>query len=403
MPELPEVETVRDGLDRLVVGAVVRDVEVFREYSVRRHDGGPDSFRDQLTGRRLSAAVRRGKFLWLPLTEPAPQPATPQPGAAPLVESVETPPVAALLAHLGMSGQLLVRGATPDTSASATEAVTADATAQSDAPSGTAPGGVVPDGAAGTEDDWQHPHLRVRLHLDGAPSGARYLDFVDQRTFGHLSVHDLVPADDGATRAGGAPTSGIIPTSAAPVPAAQGPAAPSAVTPSPGTPSSIPAGHGSDLPLLPEPVAHIARDLLDPNLDLDALVSRVRRRRTQVKRALLDQTVVSGVGNIYADEALWRAQVHWARPTDKLKAADVRRVLDSAAEVMREALVQGGTSFDELYVNVNGQSGYFDRSLAVYGQENKECRRCGALVRRDAFMNRSSFSCPVCQPKPRGL
>ncbi|MFD7312227.1 DNA-formamidopyrimidine glycosylase, partial [Promicromonospora sp. NPDC059942] len=221
-----------------------------------------------------------------------------------------------------------------------------------------------PTGAADPADDWQHPHLRVRLHLDGAPSGARYLDFVDQRTFGHLSVQDLVPD---------------------------------------GTSAGVPAGHGSDLPVLPEPVAHIARDLLDPNLDLDALVSRVRRRRTQVKRALLDQTVVSGVGNIYADEALWRAQVHWARATDKLKAADVRRVLDSAAEVMREALAQGGTSFDELYVNVNGESGYFDRSLAVYGRENEECRRCGALVRRDAFMNRSSFSCPVCQPKPRGL
>ncbi|PUB24422.1 DNA-(apurinic or apyrimidinic site) lyase [Promicromonospora sp. AC04] len=352
MPELPEVETVRDGLDRLVVGAVVRDVEVFREYSVRRHDGGPDSFRDQLTGRRLTAAVRRGKFLWLPLAEPSslPEPAPaaesaraarsstpaePAPVAepsspaesAPTAEPVEYRPAAALLAHLGMSGQLLVRGAEAD------------------------PG-----------DNWQHPHLRVRLHLDGAPSGARYLDFVDQRTFGHLSVHDLVP-DGGA----------------------------------------LPAGHGSDLPVLPEPVAHIARDLLDPSLDLDDLVRRVRRRRTQVKRALLDQTVVSGVGNIYADEALWRAKVHWARATDKLRAADVRRVLESAAEVMREALAQGGTSFDELYVNVNGQSGYFDRSLAVYGRENEECRRCGALVRRDAFMNRSSFSCPVCQPRPRGL
>jgi formamidopyrimidine-DNA glycosylase len=329
VPELPEVETVRDGLDRLVVGATVRDVEVFREYSVRRHDGGPGSFRDQLTGRRLSAAVRRGKFLWLPLL-----PADPGDDAV---------PAAALLAHLGMSGQLLVRGATPTGEPAPVR---------------------VPVGAAGPEDDWQHPHLRVRLRLDGAPSGARYLDFVDQRTFGHLSVQDLVP-DDAS--------------------------------------SNLPAGQGSDLPVLPEPVAHIARDLLDPNLDLDALVSRVRRRRTQVKRALLDQTVVSGVGNIYADEALWRAQVHWARPTDKLKAADVRRVLDSAAEVMSEALVQGGTSFDELYVNVNGQSGYFDRSLAVYGRENEECRRCGALVRRDAFMNRSSFSCPVCQPKPRGL
>ncbi|MDR7384464.1 bifunctional DNA-formamidopyrimidine glycosylase/DNA-(apurinic or apyrimidinic site) lyase [Promicromonospora iranensis] len=337
MPELPEVETVRDGLDRLVVGATVRDVEVFREYSVRRHDGGPGSFRDQLVGRRLGAAVRRGKFLWLPLDDPA------RPDGAPRAEPVETP-AAALLAHLGMSGQLLVRGA-------------AASGAQDPAATAVLPADPEPDG-------WQHPHLRVRLHLTGAPSGARYLDFVDQRTFGHLSVQDLVPGD-------GEPA------------------------------SSIPAGHGSDLPLLPQPVAHIARDLLDPNLDLDGLVRRVRRRRTQVKRALLDQTVVSGVGNIYADEALWRAKVHWARPTDKLRAADVRRVLDSAAEVMREALVQGGTSFDELYVNVNGESGYFDRSLAVYGQENEACRRCGALVRRDAFMNRSSFSCPVCQPAPR--
>ncbi|WP_020013765.1 bifunctional DNA-formamidopyrimidine glycosylase/DNA-(apurinic or apyrimidinic site) lyase [Promicromonospora sukumoe] len=345
MPELPEVETVRDGLDRLVVGATVRDVEVFREYSVRRHDGGPDSFRDQLAGRRLASAVRRGKFLWLPLAESGPRPEPTAPAEpTPLVEPVETRPAAALLAHLGMSGQLLVRGATAG---------------EDPAQSAQTP---APYGAASPEDNWQHPHLRVRLHLEGAPSGARYLDFVDQRTFGHLSVQDLVPD---------------------------------------GTSATVPAGYGSDLPVLPEPVAHIARDLLDPNLDLDALVSRVRRRRTQVKRALLDQTVVSGVGNIYADEALWRAQVHWARPTDKLKAADVRRVLDSSAEVMREALVQGGTSFDELYVNVNGQSGYFDRSLAVYGRENEECRRCGALVRRDAFMNRSSFSCPVCQRPPR--
>jgi formamidopyrimidine-DNA glycosylase len=352
VPELPEVETVRDGLDRLVVGATVRDVEVFREYSVRRHDGGPASFRDQLVGRRLSAAVRRGKFLWLPLDDPAPTPPVEPVAAAPAspvepVEPVETP-AAALLAHLGMSGQLLVRGAT----VSGVQDPAATAVQPPDPHRDPDP------------DDWQHPHLRVRLHLTGAPSGARYLDFVDQRTFGHLSVQDLVPAD-------GEPA------------------------------SSIPAGHGSDLPLLPQPVAHIARDLLDPNLDLDGLVGRVRRRRTQMKRALLDQAVVSGVGNIYADEALWRAKVHWARPTDKLRAVDVRRVLDSAAEVMREALVQGGTSFDELYVNVNGESGYFDRSLAVYGQENQACRRCGALVRRDAFMNRSSFSCPVCQPAPR--
>lgn len=373
MPELPEVETVRDGLDRLVVGAVVRDVEVYREYSVRRHEGGPDSFRDQLTGRRLEAAVRRGKFLWLPLVEPSSviDPVSPVAPASRPVAPVETHPAAALLAHLGMSGQLLVRGA-----AVSGEQDPGPSAVLDDAP-----------GRATAADDWRHPHLRVRLHLSGAPSGARYLDFVDQRTFGHLSVQDLVP--DGAVRAQGAAPAATV--SASGTPASAAPA------------SAVPAGRGSDLPLLPEPVAHIARDLLDPNLDLDDLVRRVRRRRSQVKRVLLDQTVVSGVGNIYADEALWRAQVHWARATDKLRVADVRRVLDSAAEVMREALAQGGTSFDELYVNVNGQSGYFDRSLAVYGRENEECRRCGALVRRDAFMNRSSFSCPVCQPAPRNL
>jgi formamidopyrimidine-DNA glycosylase len=367
VPELPEVETVRDGLDRLVVGAVVRDVEVFREYSVRRHDGGPDSFRDQLAGRRLDAAVRRGKFLWLPLADAGDAPAP-----------VGAHPAAALLAHLGMSGQLLVRGALPD------------------GEPGPGPDAVVDDRPAAAADDWRHPHLRVRLHLTGAPSGARYLDFVDQRTFGHLSVQDLVPDGGGEARVSGTPAADVAASGARTSNASASddlaPHAPASI---------VPAGYGSDLPLLPEPVAHIARDLLDPNLDLDGLVRRVRRRRTQVKRALLDQTVVSGVGNIYADEALWRAQVHWARPTDRLRAADVRRVLDSATEVMREALAQGGTSFDDLYVNVNGQSGYFDRSLAVYGRENEPCRRCGTPVRRDAFMNRSSFSCPVCQPAPR--
>lgn len=313
MPELPEVETVRDGLDRLVVGAVVRDVEVFRDYSVRRHDGGPAGFADQLRGRRLAAAVRRGKFLWLPLEGDGP-------GASGAADAV---PAAALLAHLGMSGQLLVRD----------------------------------PAVAG---DWAHPHLRARLHLADSPSGAEYLDFVDQRTFGHLSVVDLEPTADGA-----------------------------------------PGGLGSDLPAVPEPVAHIGRDPLDPAFDADAVVAAIRRRRTGIKRALLDQTLLSGVGNIYADEALWRARLHFARATDRLRAAEVRRALDAAAEVMAESLAQGGTSFDALYVNVNGESGYFARGLAAYGRAGEPCPRCGTPIRRDAFMNRSSYTCPVCQPRPR--
>ncbi|MBE1874595.1 Fpg/Nei family DNA glycosylase [Myceligenerans pegani] len=340
MPELPEVETVRDGLDRFVVGSVVRRVEVLRGYSVRRHEGGSLDFAGRLTGRRLAAAVRRGKFLWLPLSDDD-GPGAPAAPAGPPAGL----PGEALLAHLGMSGQLLVRGGE-------------------------------------SADDWRHPHLRVRLHLEGAPlidgTPAHYLDFVDQRTFGHLSVQDLVPDDEALPGGPASPAGSALPDH-----------------------PSLPAGLGSDLPLLPEPVAHIARDLLDPYVDRAEVARRVRRRRTQIKRALLDQTLVSGVGNIYADEALWRAGVHGRRPTERMRQADALRVLDAATEVMREALGHGGTSFDALYVNVNGESGYFERSLNVYGREGEPCRRCGTEVRREQFMNRSSYYCPRCQRAPR--
>ena len=307
MPELPEVETVRDGLARHVLGRTVVHADVLRDYCVRHHDGGPDGFVDEVTGRRLEAAVRRGKYLWLALDA--------APGTGPVRPFVA--PRAALMVHLGMSGQVLVRP---------------------------------PGGAAAP------PHLRVRFVLDDSSE----LHYVDQRTFGHLAVTALVPTPDGG-----------------------------------------PGGFGSPAPLLPAPAAHIARDLLDPALDRVALSRALRLRRTGIKRALLDQRLVSGIGNIYADEALWRARLHFARPTDTLRSAEVERLLDSAAAVMSAALAVGGTSFDALYVNVNGQSGYFDRSLAVYGQEGRPCARCGSPVRRDEFMNRSSFTCPVCQPRPR--
>lgn len=190
-------------------------------------------------------------------------------------------------------------------------------------------------------------HLRVRLRFaDGGPE----LRFVDQRTFGGLHLADLVEVD------------GIA---------------------------------------LPKPVAHIAPDPLEQVFDVDAVATRLRSRRTGIKRALLDQSLVSGVGNIYADEALWRAKLHWARPTATLTRPKIRELFGAVTDVMQEALQVGGTSFDALYVNVNGESGYFDRSLAVYGQAGCPCPRCGASVRRDAFMNRSSYTCPVCQPKPR--
>jgi formamidopyrimidine-DNA glycosylase len=153
--------------------------------------------------------------------------------------------------------------------------------------------------------------------------------------------------------------------------------------------------------MLPVPVAHIARDALDPNLDLDQLAAKLRRRKTGLKRALLDQTLVSGIGNIYADEALWQAKLHYARPTETLNRPTLNRLLEATRQVMRSALAAGGTSFDSLYVDVNGQSGYFDRSLDVYGRTGLPCHRCGAPIRRESFMNRSSHLCPHCQPRPR--
>jgi len=279
VPELPEVEVVRRGLDRHVVGRQVVAVDVLESRSLRRHLAGPADFVARVTGRTVTGARRRGKYLWLPLDSDD-----------------------AVLAHLGMSGQMLVQ--------------------RSDAP---------PD-----------RHLRVLLTL----SDGTQLRFCDQRMFGGLSLSD-----------GGAE--------------------------------------------LPAEISHIARDPLDPEFDEAAWTAALRRRRTGIKRALLDQTMVSGIGNIYADEALWHARLHYARPTETLRRPEATRLLAAARAVMLAALDEGGTSFDALYVDVNGQSGYFDRSLQVYGQVGEPCTRCGTPIRRDSFMNRSAFTCPRCQPRPR--
>ena len=189
-------------------------------------------------------------------------------------------------------------------------------------------------------------HLRIATLLDDGTA----LSFVDQRTFGGWMLADMVTVD------------------------------------------------GTDVPV---PVAHLARDPLDPKFNRDGVVTVLRRKHSEIKRQLLDQTVVSGIGNIYADEALWRAKTNGVRLASSLPRAKLAELLDAAADVMTDALGEGGTSFDSLYVNVNGESGYFDRSLDAYGREGEPCRRCGAVMRRDKFMNRSSFYCPKCQPRPR--
>ncbi|MFI6403466.1 bifunctional DNA-formamidopyrimidine glycosylase/DNA-(apurinic or apyrimidinic site) lyase [Streptomyces sp. NPDC050548] len=283
MPELPEVEVVRRGLERWVAQRTVTDTEVLHPRAVRRHVAGADDFAHRLKGHRIGTPSRRGKYLWLPLED------THQ----------------AVVAHLGMSGQLLVQ--------------------QHEFP--------------------DEKHLRIRVRF--ADTLGTELRFVDQRTFGGLSLHDTTP--DG----------------------------------------------------LPDVIAHIARDPLDPLFDDELFHQALRRKRTTIKRALLDQSLISGVGNIYADETLWRARVHYDRPTATFTRPRTAELLGHARDVMTAALDVGGTSFDSLYVNVNGESGYFSRELDVYGRSDQACNRCGTRIRRAPFMNRSSYFCPKCQPIPK--
>ncbi len=291
MPELPEVEVVRRGLERWIAGRTVTEVEVLHPRAVRRHPAGGEDFAARLKGQRVEGARRRSKYLWLPLADTG----------------------TAVLGHLGMSGQLLVQ--------------------PHDAP--------------------DEKHLRIRVRF--TPSDSDFvtgavgteLRFVDQRTFGGLSLHDQSP--DG----------------------------------------------------LPDVIAHIARDPLDPAFDDAAFQAALRLRRTTIKRALLDQSLISGVGNIYADEALWRSRLHYDRPTATLTRPRSAELLGHVRDVMNAALAVGGTSFDSLYVNVNGESGYFDRSSTPTAARDEPYRRCGTPIRRRPWMNRSSYFCPRCQRPPR--
>ena len=297
MPELPEVEVVRAGLEPAVTGARVTGVEVLDDRALTRHAGGAADFERRLTGRRMQSAVRRGKFLWLPLDDAVAGPE-------------------AVVGHLGMSGQLLLR--------------------EPGAP--------------------RERHERIRLSVEHPVHGELAVVFADQRTFGSLALDPLRPTPDG-----------------------------------------LPAGRGSDLALLPAQVSHIARDPLDPAFDDRAFRAALGRKRVQVKRVLLDQTVVSGIGNIYADEALWAARIHPESTAAVLSARAVNRLLAEVRVVLEKALAEGGTSFDAQYVNVNGQAGYFAHSLNAYGRTGQPCPRCGTPLVRVSFTNRSSHFCPRCQ------
>ncbi|WP_105565338.1 bifunctional DNA-formamidopyrimidine glycosylase/DNA-(apurinic or apyrimidinic site) lyase [Microbacterium halophytorum] len=299
MPELPEVEVVRHGLQPAVVGATIESVEVFDARALTRHDGSPADFEGRLVGRLLLAAARRGKFLWLPLGERG------RGGEA-------------IMVHLGMSGQMLLR--------------------EPGAPA--------------------ERHERVRFGIRHPEHGELAVVFSDQRTFGSLAIDPLMPTPDDAA-----------------------------------------GGFGDPAPAVPAQAAHIARDPLDPAFDDGAFRARLARSSSGIKRVLLDQTVASGIGNIYADESLWAARIHPETAARALSTRAANRLLAEVRAVLERALAEGGTSFDAQYVNVNGQAGYFARSLNAYGLAGRPCPRCGAPIVRAQFMNRSSHFCPDCQRK----
>ena len=277
MPELPEVETVRRGLDHLITGYRITEAHNLHPRALKPESIAP---LDSLIGAKITGTNRRGKFLWLTLNRPY-----------------------VLVAHLGMSGQFLIH--------------------QKDRPKAT--------------------HIRAQFQLK-KPLRSLDLVFNDQRTFGWLSVEE---------------TTNNVPTSA----------------------------------------QHIAPDPFDPLFNKQSTINNYLKRNIKIKTALLNQEIMSGVGNIYADETLWRAKIHPETLTSELTSKKVASIIDFATEVMQEAINQGGTSFDDLYINVNGESGFFEQSLASYGQEDEPCPRCGTPIKRITFGARSSHFCPRCQKR----
>ena len=281
MPELPEVETVRRGLESWIVGRKIKELTMIHPGGNRSSTFAPVG---AVNGAKVRALHRRGKFLWFDVNRDF-----------------------ALVAHLGMSGQFVIQDKKK------------------------------PD----------EKHLRVRIDCGDRRKEVR---FIDQRTFGWVAIDALVEEN------------GV---------------------------------------LIPESFGRIALDIFDPQFDRAHVIAKIMSKKSAIKRVLLDQSVMSGVGNIYADEALWLARIHPERIAEKLSIGEVERILDAVEKVMSEALQQGGTSFDDLYINVNGESGYFDVELEAYGQEGEPCSRCGSEIRRITFGNRSSHFCPRCQPRSR--
>lgn len=287
MPELPEVETVRRGLASHVEGFSIHKVEIFDKRSLKRNLGSQKAFVQELEGLRLSGFERRGKFLWIPLSDSR-----------------------CLVTHLGMSGQVLVR----------------------------------------SQNSPEDKCERIRL-LVGRGKKSLEVRFIDQRLFGGMYLDGLV---------------------------------------------SDPSGRK-----IPVSITHIAPDPLESTFDLGEVVTTVSRRSAGIKGLLLDQEILSGIGNIYADETLWLTRTHYLTPGSEISKKKLRGIIETSKSVLLEAVEQGGTSFDEQYKNVNGESGYFSQSLNAYGQTGLPCPRCKTPIRREAWSNRGSHFCPRCQRPKR--
>ncbi|MEY4262441.1 MAG: hypothetical protein RLY88_149 [Actinomycetota bacterium] len=305
MPELPEVETVRAGLAPALTNAKVTAVDILDVRSLKRHAGGVEDFKQTLIGARILGVVRRGKFLWLPL------------------EVKGAKQQLALVGHLGMSGQMLLRS----------------------------------PGAA--EDKL----TRVIIHAKSANGEKVEFRFIDQRIFGSLAIDELVP-----------------------------------------TPDSKPGGFSAGVGvgqfwqnLIPRQAAHINRDPLDEDFDAAQVLAKFKKKNSGIKRVLLDQQTLSGIGNIYADEALWQTKLHYDQPAATISKAKATELLTAVQDILAKAVAQGGTSFDEQYKNVNGESGYFAVCLNAYGMTGLPCKRCGHQIKRENWMNRGSHLCPKCQ------
>jgi formamidopyrimidine-DNA glycosylase len=284
MPELPEVETVVRGLRQSILGRTILSVRLGKTDFI----DDPVALEEHLPGRRIEVIERFGKFMLLRLSAASDAGVDPNGDAAP----------AALLVHLGMTGQL--------------------------APSSAA--------------QPSNKHTHVYLTLDDG----RELRYTDARRFGRMAYLTAAP--------------------------------------------------------LAEELRAFGADPLEVNAA--EFAAHIRTRSARIKALLLDQSVLRGVGNIYADESLWRAKIHPARLGNRLSAREAETLRKALQDILKKAIVMRGSSISD-FLDADGEPGEYQRRHRAYGREGERCYRCRTPIRRIIVAGRSSYFCPKCQPAPR--